>query len=478
MKSLYTYLVLGIMAFLSVEVNAQNQLMGITLIQSQVEVKGKNLYVNFDVDMSQLDFRSNQGVVLIPSIQSKAAGKIKILPEVIVNGRNRQISYDRTIDRKRKQALYNEPYIIVKNNKKSQTIISYKMVIPFEEWMENSTLSLTEGLYGCRNTLQETSNLIVAQNIESPVEISPLLTYLSPVLESPIKEQESITSVILFPESKSTILLDYEHNKQNIAQIESILSGVTVKYIHIIGSASPEGAYLFNEQLSKERALSLVAYLKTHYNISTSLDKVEWVGENWDSLLQLVVQSEMKYKQEAIDIIENTDVFSGRENQLMKLNSGKTYQYMQEYFFPELRYASYTIYFEPIPFDITKGRELMTSNPQSLSVTELLLVADSYSNNSIEYKNAIEITVKTYPDNMIANINASSVALSAGNIAGAKQYLARFEQQPEALNNLGVISMIEGNYESAHQYFQKAIDLGSVEAGRNMEELTKITKTL
>lgn len=478
MKSLYTYLVLGIIAFLSVEVNAQNQVMGITLIQRQVEVKGKNLYVNFDIDISQLDLRSNQGMVLIPSMQSQVASKIKILPEVIINGRNRQISYDRTIDRKRKQVLYNEPYIIVQNNKKSQTRISYKIVIPFEEWMQNSTLSLTDGLYGCRNTLQETSNLIVAQKIERPVIISPLLTYLSPILESPIKEQESITSVVLFPDSKSTIILDYEHNKQNIAQIESILSRVTVKYIHIIGSASPEGAYLFNEQLSKERALLLVAYLKTHYNISTSLDKVEWVGENWDSLLQLVEQSEMKYKQQAIDIMENTDVFSGRENQLMKLNSGQTYQYMQENFFPELRYASYTIYFEPIPFDIAKGRELMISNPQSLSVNELLLVANSYPHNSIEYKNAIEIAAKTYPDNMIANINASSVALSTGNVAVAKQYLSRFEQQPEALNNLGVISMIEGDYESAYQYFQKAINAGSVEAGRNVEELNKKFETL
>lgn len=469
MKSLYAYFILGLMAFSAIEVNARNRVMGVTIRQQQIEVNGSELYVGFDIDIKRLNLKSNQGVVLIPTIQ--AGGNIKTLPEVIVNGRNRQISYNRITDRKKKQISYTKPYAVIRNNKKGKAIISYKMVIPFEKWMRNATFSLTEDICGCRNAMQDVSNLLVVQKIEFPSVIPPALTYLSPISEPLTTDRASIASVVLFPESKSTILVDYGSNKSNINRLDSLLRGVAVESIHIVGAASPEGAYLFNEQLSRERALSLAAYFKAYYGISDKLDRIEWVGENWDSLLKLVERSDMQYKQQIIDIIKNTDISSERKSQLMKLNSGKSYRYMQEYFFPQLRSVSYTVHFYPVTLDIAKGRELIISDPKSLSANELLLVADSYPRNSTEYKNAIEITAKTYPENLVANINASSVAIGEGNISVAKQYLERFGQQPESWNNLGVISMIEGDYESAHQYLQKAINAGNVEAVRNMEEL-------
>lgn len=472
MKSLHTYFSLGLMVLSTMGVGAQNQSIGIDTHNNKIEVKEKKLYVNFDVDLSKLDIRSNQGVILIPVIQS--GDRTKALAEVIVNGRDKNISYNRTLSRRKKQPSYSEPYVVVRNDKRDKTMVSYRTVIPFEGWMESSSLFLTVSIYGCHNTAQGISKLLLVQKIESPYVPSPLLTYIAPVAEVSHRDQEFLSSIVFFPENESEISLKYEQNRPNLMQIDSVLSKITINSIQITGSASPQGLYIANEELSKDRALSLAAYLKAHYNISTKLDKIEWIGENWDSLLKLIEQSDMPGKQQVIDIIKNTGLFSGRESELMKLNSGKPYKYIQENFFPQLRYASYAINFRSMPFDITKGRELIVSNPRLLSVNEMLLVADSYPRNSTEYKNTIEITAKMHPENMIANIDASSVALSAGNIFVAKQYLEQFMQRSESWNNLGVIYMLEGNYESAYQYFQKAIDTGSIEAIDNMKELNNI----
>lgn len=472
MKSLHACFLFGLMVFSTLGLGAQNQSIGIDTHHNKIEVKEKKLYVNFDIDLSKLNIRSKQGVVLIPVIQS--SDRTEALPEVIVNGRDKNISYNRTLSRRKKQPSYNEPYVVVRNDKRDKTIVSYRTVIPFEEWMESSSLVLNKSIYGCNNTVQNISKILLAEKIESPYIPSPLLTYIAPVAEVSHKDQELLSSIVFFPESESEISLKYEQNRPNLMRIDSVLSKNTINSIQITGSASPEGLYSANEELSKDRAMSLAAYLKAHYNISTKLDKIEWTGENWDSLLKLIEQSDMPSKQQVIDIIKSTGVFSGRESELMKLNSGEPYKYMQKSLFPKLRYASYAINCQPIQFDIAKGRELIVSNPQLLSVNEMLLVANSYPHNSSEYKNSIQLTAEMHPENMIANIDASSVALSVGNIFVAKQYLEQFVQQPESWNNLGVISMLEGNYESAYQYFQKAIDTGNLEAVHNMKELNKM----
>lgn len=473
MKFPYTYFILGWLACLPIGGSAQNAVSDISVTQNKTEVRDSTLYVNFDIDISRADIKSNQGIVLIPAIQS--GNTTKTLPAIIINGRNRQISYTRTVGRKNKQASHGEPYAVVKMNKKTEAVIPYSVELPFEAWMENSTLLLGEDICGCGNTIQNRSSLTIAQSIGTPYVFSPSLTYLPSPSASSTRVRDSVASALLFPENKSAILLDYRQNRHNIAQTDSLLSNkyITVTEVNIVGSASPEGPYQFNKQLSKQRALSLASYFKSHFNIPVNLDKTKWVGEDWNSLLKLTEQSDMPYKQQVAGIISKAEVFPEDENNLMSLESGEPYRYMQKYFFPQLRRTSYTIYYERKPFNMTTGRELMFSSPHLLSVNEMLFIADSYPKNSDEYKNAIGIAAQTYPENITANINASSVSLGAGDAVAAEHYLERFKENPASWNNLGVMYMIKGDDEAARQYFQKAIDNGSAEAVRNMKGLNR-----
>ena len=76
-------------------------------------------------------------------------------------------------------------------------------------------------------------------------------------------------------------------------------------------------------------------------------------------------------------------------------------------------------------------------------------------------KDLLKIAAIYFPNNVIANINASSVALVRGSLDEAWTYLSKVEVNPEAYNNLGIYYWLRGDVESAKDYFQKAMAIDS-----------------
>ena len=475
MKYSYTYFILGLISFLALEVEAKELLTDVTISNNKIVVKDSKLYVDFDIDISEIDLRSNQSIILTPTINR--AGRVMNLPEIVLNGRNNQISYNRLVKNERKQPLYSKPYMVMRFRSNSESLIPYTATIPFEEWMEGSTLLLKQDVnLGCKDKVLDVGRMVVEQSVEAPYHFTPMLTYLSVSADALTKEQQSIESFIFFPRGKSEIIVDYKQNRQNIAKIDTLLVNSVINYIRIVGSASPEGIYQSNKELSERRALVLASYLGKHYNVSTKIEKIDWVGENWKSLTTLVQGADMEYKQEVLGIIENVGIFSGREKSLMELKSGAPYRYIDTYLFPKLRRASYVVHFKNKPFDVMAGREQVISNPKLLSVDEMLFVAQSYSVDSPEYKRVIETAIKQYPENVMANINMSSILIGEGEFVKAKKYLEKYKENPASWSNMGVIYMVEGDNKLAYEYLQKSVDRGDVDAINNMKELNRNKK--
>ncbi|HHW81019.1 MAG TPA: tetratricopeptide repeat protein [Bacteroidales bacterium] len=90
-------------------------------------------------------------------------------------------------------------------------------------------------------------------------------------------------------------------------------------------------------------------------------------------------------------------------------------------------------------------------------------------------KDLLKIAAIYFPNNVIANINASSVALVRGSLDEAWTYLSKVEVNPEAYNNLGIYYWLRGDVESAKDYFEKAmvIDSQNENAVANMMLLEK-----
>ena len=76
-----------------------------------------------------------------------------------------------------------------------------------------------------------------------------------------------------------------------------------------------------------------------------------------------------------------------------------------------------------------------------------------------------------------ANLNAGAMEIQkGGDLTTAKKHLAKADQKaPETLNNLGVIALLEGDYDAAEKYFNAAKAGGlTTQADTNMKQLKSI----
>ena len=60
-----------------------------------------------------------------------------------------------------------------------------------------------------------------------------------------------------------------------------------------------------------------------------------------------------------------------------------------------------------------------------------------------------EIAAFHFPDDVTANVNAASAVMLTGDLISAWNYLRKVEADPRAWNNMGVLTLMEGNPEGA-----------------------------
>ena len=151
----------------------------------------------------------------------------------------------------------------------------------------------------------------------------------------------------------------YRDNGMQLARFtESVrraLRDRTIECIVVRSGASPDGANRANELLSERRADSLVSYIVRHTDVPASLIDRQAAGIAWDELRAQVAASGMPYRDEVLDVLDNTPVWifdernrvvGGRKQRLMDLRGGEPYRYMLREFFPDLRSSVVvTLYF-------------------------------------------------------------------------------------------------------------------------------------
>lgn len=146
---------------------------------------------------------------------------------------------------------------------------------------------------------------------------------------------------------------------RRVAALREIPSN-RLRIVRITTSASPDGNAVSNRRLSERRAASIVDYVRHTISLPDSLVEVLIFGEDWEGLTKLVEKSAMPYRNEVLDILNNTPsgIGSGmavdtRKSRLQTLHGGQVWAYMNSRFFPELRnsrvYVVSERYQEPKP---------------------------------------------------------------------------------------------------------------------------------
>lgn len=118
-----------------------------------------------------------------------------------------------------------------------------------------------------------------------------------------------------------------------------------IRSIRISSNTSPEGSKAVNNRISRSRANNIETYLRNNYNFPASLIDVSSQAEDWAGLIRLVENSDMPDRGQVLRILDGIsyEPFVGgigsneTKRRLQTLNGGRTWQYMLNRFFPELR---------------------------------------------------------------------------------------------------------------------------------------------
>lgn len=435
---------------------------------SNVQVAQQNnaLSVSMDLNLDSLYLPSNLQLVYTPVFKTRQ-GDIK-MPEIVINGRRQQIMFERGVGKKQLN-LSPEALVVRRTNKKVQTV-NYSASIPLSGQVKNYDLNMHEDLCGCGN-MEEGNDFNLRHRRQ------PQAVFVRPAVEAVKVRHLDKRAYIDFPVNRIELHADY---RRNPAQLDSIVRTINalkddknleVSAINIHGYASPESPYSHNDYLAKNRAKTLTDYVRRMVALPTQLFTVSSTAEDWDGLRNYLKDSNLEHKSDILAIANDEKMDPDVREQKIKKLYPSEYRFMLDTWYPALRHSDYHITYKVKPFDVAEAKEIIKTKPQQLSQEEMFLVAQTYEPGSKEFNDVMEIAVRMFPENETANLNAANTRLNAGDADGAKSYLEKAGNSPEALNARGVYESLKGNDQQARHYFGLAAKAGVKAAQENLENL-------
>lgn len=446
----------------------------VTVKDIKVEHSESSLLLDMNVDASGLKLSSNKEIKYIPVISD--GDSTAVLPAIVFAGRNRLIQNERH------ETPRNEGVTLARPGK----TVAYSAVVPFQTWMEHSTLSLVEDECNCGvnilgDGVENTPTGIAQLNFARPAFI-PQFTFVTPPAEIKTATAHG-EAYIDFPVNKTEIYPDYRRNPEELAKIRATIDRVhndpdtKVTGITITGYASPEGTYAANERLAKGRSEALVEYVRSLYSFDPKMMHADWVAENWVGLRKFVEGSNLDNKDAILSIINDNALEPDAREQKLKTTYPQQYRFLLENVYPGLRRSDYEVDYEIRRFTTPEEiKQVMATDPRKLDLHEIYVVANTLEPGSDEYREAFELAVRMFPDNVDANLNMAAVALTRNELPQAAGYLAKAGDSSRAVYARGVLAYKEGDTKKGKELIQQAADSGLAEAKQALDQI-KLVET-
>lgn len=436
---------------------------GISVKDATVTREGGFLTLNMLLNLDSLRMPANTQLVYTPVV--KGDGQRIEMPEIVINGRRQQIMYERGVG-----GSFSKDALVVKRNGKKPQTLTYKATVPYSSSEYNYKVEIEEDLCGCGDSLDSNHYPLFERH-------RPILAFTRPAAEA-IKERHiDKKAYIDFPVDKIALNPNY---RRNPAELDSIISTInlvkndknlTVSNINIHGYASPESPYEHNDYLASNRAKTLKDYVRRLVNLDDKLFTVSHTAEDWDGLRKYISESNLEHKSEILAIANDETLTPDVREWRIKLKYNDEYKYMLTNWYPALRHSDYHINYTVKPFDVDEAKRVIKTKPQQLSQQEMYLVAQTYEPGSKDFNEVMEIAVRMYPDDATANLNAACTRLNALDADGAKPYLDKAGNSPQAVNARAAYYALKGNYTEARKLFKEAADAGVKEAEENLQNL-------
>ena len=265
--------------------------------------------------------------------------------------------------------------------------------------------------------------------------------------------------------------------KEFVAMLQKInreRETLNIKDIEVLGYASPEGAYSFNDRLANKRQNTAEQYVneqlkKTKMNADVN---ARYTAEDWDGFQRLVEASNIQDKDVILRVLSMYKDPAEREQQIRNMSEG--FRELADGILPELRRSRMIINYETIGRSDEQIQDQYVADASQLSANEILYAATLTDDNAKKeeiYRRAAQL----YPNDYRAANNIAAILFNEGKVDAAAEYINKTlnvnSNAPEANANLGLISLLKGDVATAENYIAKATganDLNNVLGALNI----------
>lgn len=313
-------------------------------------------------------------------------------------------------------------------------VYSYVSQVPLKRWMKSANLGIRRQLVGCacEEELQEqmlASGVALFQEPQLPARRTPDYVLADARKEWDFgQDQLEITFKVSNIEIDSTVFDNEITFGKILAAVDKIHSNpdYRIDKIEVAGYASPEGRPGFNNWLGLNRAKALINYIIEHrpeYNLTMDNFRIVNGDENWEGLRWALQSYEFEHKDRVLQIINDETIPSELKKDKIKwIDHGKTWKKMLYEIYPRLRCARY-----------------------------LAVFYDSTDDHAVEI------------------INEANAMIREGRYAEAYEHVKSVQDDMRAYNTVGVALMMQGEFEKAMPWFEKALEGNCPSAQQNID---------
>ena len=390
---------------------------------------GTDVTVSFDVDTDVKGLPSNRKEVIMPYIYN---GKDTIYMDVVeIYGKGR---YKR--ERQVNAIEGDKDWELGDNQTLKGEVYHYRAQVPLKRWMNPANLGIRRQLVGCaceKEWGEEniTEGVPLFEEPALPARRIPeyVLVDASRAWDFGQDELE-----IIFKVSKIEIDSSVFNNEVTfgkiLAAVDKIFSNPYYKIdkIEVAGYASPEGRPAFNKWLGENRAKALIDYIIEHrpqYNLTRDNFRIRNGEENWVGLRRVVAASDLEHKERVLQIIDDENIPGElKKDKIRWIDRAKTWKQMLKDIYPHLRCARY-----------------------------LAVYYDSTNDEAVDI------------------INQANQLIREGKYAEAYEHVKPVDNDMRAYNTVGVALMMQGEFEKAMPWFEKALETNTPSAQQNIDAI-------
>ena len=393
----------------------------------RIERDGDFVKVTFEVATEDNSIPKNRKEIILPYLYN---GKDTLyLDPLEVYGKNR---FKR--ERQEYHIAGDKDWELGENQIMRGDVYQYVAQAGLKRWMKPAQLGIQRQMVGCAcedEMPDEMLGQFAFQEPELPPRRIPVPVLVNASEQWAMGDDEM---EIIFKVSKIDIDSSVFNNEVTfgkiLAAVDKIYSNPNFKVekIQVAGYASPEGTPSFNKWLGENRAKALVDYIIEHrpqYGLARNNFEMVNGDENWTGLKRLLSSSNIRERNEVIAIIDDASLGGeAKKAKIKSMDGGRVWQDMLDQIYPHLRIARY-----------------------------LAVYYDSSD------------------DKAVGIINAANQLLEKGLAEEGYEQAMTVKDDMRAYNTIGAALMLQGKFEEAMPWLEKALDVYPEQAKANIEAI-------